>query len=1331
MNLFVYSAMLLGCNAISGRVTMCTELVVVPVYYTDPEDEGASIAYSTRLPDCDSIGGRVATRACTRKTMAAKRFQACIAAADLAEMRARGKYILSQLGPLGESCTFHFDEYVAGGTAVAAARKNLSRHILCYDCVGHGAGCEHVFWQNGDFVKYEASEGIQVTSKMKERTPDVAKVDGECIPAATTAMCACIREARAAALFLECIAAGDRAEMNARRKHIHSRWRLVGKNCVFPVVDYVVGGIAMAAARRNVSRHLVHYYRAGHGDSFDPGFWPDDDFVKHGELESIQVSSQVNECTPDVAKAMGDCIAAANTAICACTRETTAAALFLACLTAADPVEMNARSECILSQWRPIGANCAFPLGGYVAGGIAVAAARRIYPRHILHHHHASQGAGSEHGFWQGDDFAKHDESEGIRISCQKHECTRGVAKAMSECIPAVVTAMCACVGSVAAQACHDGREAQEATGACRAMSLAAPSRALGLEFFLWCLSQHFLSLSSAKTVRFDLEIARSLLRRFCLSSFLRSGYVFGVCQLVVGPLRAVLGLFGEPGGARVHQGQLGSGGKSPSSPGVDFVKHGEPEGTQVSSQVNECIPDVAKAMGECIAAASLAMCACTRETRAATLFLACIAAAARVEMHARSKRILSRWRPIGASCALPLGGYMAGGSAVAAARSTYPRHILHRHHASQGAGSEHGFWQGDDFAKHDESEGIRISCQKHECTRGVAKAMSECIPAVVTAMCACVGSVAAQACHDGREAQEATGACRAMSLAAPSRALGLEFFLWCLSQHFLSLSSAKTVRFDLEIARSLLRRFCLSSFLRSGYVFGVCQLVVGPLRAVLGLFGEPGGARVHQGQLGSGGKSPSSPGVDFVKHGEPEGTQVSSQVNECIPGVAKAMGECIAAEIECSTASEQGDAGAAGSAGPEQCDWPAGDAQNRGNCGPAGSAGSGRRTAPEGDVKGQFRREDGELGGGSIARELNALPAVDGGAMQSFAASGGGEAQPAQMRGAAREVELQSGGAAAAGTGQASDGRVGPPDAITPNAAVCACLGAPTDAFDVPQGQVPCQANVCASKVCSWCSRSYFVVALMLGLPAVGTCNSIVVFAHRGHSFHSSGRLMDTCWCPRQPRASAATRVGVVGAGSSAATWVGFACAGRDNRVVRVDGLGDSVWWLHRTAGSQCNAVEQTSDALGAAHSPTEVIFGTASEMEEPASLGQHPRAPEEACCAAAEDAGEVPSTGVTVAGAGENTSEDGSGASTQSPADAMQVSANGSGALRHAPSRGGSCAALLQSAAGAAMEFGACSGAPAQPRGARGPALHPAALGFNAVIRECVGDPTDALGG
>ena len=56
----------------------------------------------------------------------------------------------------------------------------------------------------------------------------------------------------------------------------------------------------------------------------------------------------------------------------------------------------------------------------------------------------------------------------------------------------------------------------------------------------------------------------------------------------------------------------------------------------------------------------------------------------------------------------------------------------------------------------------------------------------------------------------------------------------------------------------------------------------------------------------------------------------------------------------------------------------------------------------------------------------------------------------------------------------------------------------------DVPQGQMLRQVNVCTSKVCS---LSYFVVALMLGLPAVGTCNAIVVFTHRG-SFLSVGAL-------------------------------------------------------------------------------------------------------------------------------------------------------------------------------------------------------------------------------
>jgi len=123
--------------------------------------------------------------------------------------------------------------------------------------------------------------------------------------------------------------------------------------------------------------------------------------------------------------------------------------------------------------------------------------------------------------------------------------------------------------------------------------------------------------------------------------------------------------------------------------------------------------------------------------------------------------------------------------------------------------------------------------------------------------------------------------------------------------------------------------------------------------------------------------------------------------------------------------------------------------------------------------------------------------------------------------------------------------------------------------------------------KVSSEPPESFFVVAPMLGLPAVDASNLFVVFALRGHSSDLSGRLRCTCRCTRQPRASATTRVGAAGAGSSVATWVGFAYTGCDNRAVCVDGLGGSAWWLQQTAW----AAERRGDAGSrAAYTPTEL---------------------------------------------------------------------------------------------------------------------------------------------
>merc|ERR1712211_95851 len=57
----------------------------------------------------------------------------------MGEMIARGKYVLSQFGPLAENCAFLVDGYVAGGTAVTVARRNFPKQFLHYHRAVHGA----------------------------------------------------------------------------------------------------------------------------------------------------------------------------------------------------------------------------------------------------------------------------------------------------------------------------------------------------------------------------------------------------------------------------------------------------------------------------------------------------------------------------------------------------------------------------------------------------------------------------------------------------------------------------------------------------------------------------------------------------------------------------------------------------------------------------------------------------------------------------------------------------------------------------------------------------------------------------------------------------------------------------------------------------------------------------------------------------------------------------------------------------------------------------------------------------------------------------------------
>merc|ERR1712156_705527 len=111
-------------------------------------------------------------------------------------------------------------------------------------------------------------------------------------------------------------------------------------------------------------------------------FWQGGDFIKNDEPQGNQVFCQMNECIPEVVKAMR-----------ACVKETGRAKLFSANITADDPAEMIARGKYILSQFGPLAENCAFLVDGYVAGGTAVTVARRNFPKQFLHYHRAGHGS--------------------------------------------------------------------------------------------------------------------------------------------------------------------------------------------------------------------------------------------------------------------------------------------------------------------------------------------------------------------------------------------------------------------------------------------------------------------------------------------------------------------------------------------------------------------------------------------------------------------------------------------------------------------------------------------------------------------------------------------------------------------------------------------------------------------------------------------------------------------------------------------------------------------------------------------------------------------------
>merc|ERR1712232_1136963 len=108
---------------------------------------------------------------------------------------------------------------------------------------------------------------------------------------------------------------------------------------------------------------------------------------------------------------------------------------------------------------------------------------------------------------------------------------------------------------------------------------------------------------------------------------------------------------------------------------GGDFIKNDEPQGNQVFCQMNECIPEVVKGMRAAI-----------KETGICKLFSANITADDPAEMIARGKYVLSQFGPLSECCAFLVDGYVAGGTGITVARRNFPKQFLHYHRAGHGA---------------------------------------------------------------------------------------------------------------------------------------------------------------------------------------------------------------------------------------------------------------------------------------------------------------------------------------------------------------------------------------------------------------------------------------------------------------------------------------------------------------------------------------------------------------------------------------------------------------------------------------------------------------------
>jgi len=585
-----------------------------------------------------------AMRACIKETGESKLFSANITADDPAEMIARGKYVLSQFGPLGENTAFLVDGYVSGGTAITVARRNFPKQFLHYHRAGHGAvtspqtqrgytafvhtkisriiGASGIHVGTMSFGKMEGDASDKCIAYMlqdDEADGPYYRQEWEGMIQTTPIISGGMNALRLPAFFENLghsnviLTAGGgsfghkdgpkQGAMSCRQGE--EAWKL-WKAGTYGDVSLSDGVVEYAKTHEEIKGAFLTFQKDA--DQIYPG-WKEK--LGYTGESSVQAATFDWQKKAAAAAFTGASISASSKMSCGALDQSSRYA----------DLELD-EAELIKNGKHVLVAYIMKPKAGY--DYLATAA-----------HFAAESSTGTNVNVCTTDDFTKSVDALVYYIDPEEEE--------MKIAYPTMLFD----------RNITDGRAMM-----CSILTLTIGN------------NQGMGDVEYGKI--YDIYFPPAYLRLFDGPScsvvdmwrILGRGTKDG--GLVVGTIiKPKLGLQPKPFGEACYAFWMGG----------DFIKNDEPQGNQIFCQMNECIPEVVKAMRACI-----------KETGESKLFSANITADDPAEMIARGKYVLSQFGPLGENTAFLVDGYVSGGTAITVARRNFPKQFLHYHRAGHGA---------------------------------------------------------------------------------------------------------------------------------------------------------------------------------------------------------------------------------------------------------------------------------------------------------------------------------------------------------------------------------------------------------------------------------------------------------------------------------------------------------------------------------------------------------------------------------------------------------------------------------------------------------------------